>query len=224
MSLSDTKDELSFELFEKKTQTILTNFYTYTRPEKNEDDFIADILMPMLNDESTSGRKCIELINSALVADKSSSLKYGAMLVSCAYCVEARRELACDRERAWWFMAEAAYWSGVVWASEGTEEAREKTITATKKSTGKNANDVRNKPYLKMQEEAFRLIRENVQKGIPWTTSRKAALKITPAVQAIALTLGKRLEPTAAQTTITGWLKKMPEAASIFPEDKVIKK
>ncbi len=222
--LSISRDKMTLEFFGDITLLNLGSFYLHDQLGKNKDSFLKEIFEPMASNPDTSGEGYFNLMVSKQENDKSASLKYAAMLISCAYVVEAgRARERNDRECAWSYMADARYWCGVAISSKGLEKAKAETISATQKNTSRKANEASKLSNKKSKEEAFRLITEKWEHGKRWTTSRRAAGEIMKDVQVFAETLGKRYTNTQAQTTISGWLKEMPNAKSLFPKDKASK-
>lgn len=197
----------------------LSSFYFHSNPEKNEDAFTKEFFIPMLGKNSLSGDSCLEIFESINAEDKSANLKYAPMVISCAYCVQAIKELERNqRELAWFYVAEARYWCGVVRASVGIEESRDKTIKATRKNTAqKGGKALAESKYKEIKDEVFKLAREKRPEKNGWRSRLHAAKDIKIDVLKFACEKKLTLSEEQAETTIYGWLKKMPDAASLFP-------
>jgi len=101
----------------------------------DKDSFFKEIYEPMASDPDTSGENCFKDTLSLNDRDKSVNLKYAAMLISCAYVIDVQKALQRnDRECAWSYMADARYWCAVTLSGKGLDQARAKTITATRKT------------------------------------------------------------------------------------------
>lgn len=199
------------------TLSNLASFYLHSRPEKNEQDFMQEIVVPMWNNDSTSGENLLEEIKAIQEKDKTANMQFASMLISCAFCVQSMKALkGNDRELAWSYMADARYWCGVVLSSKGIEVARSKTIVATRKNLASIA--AKGKFIKKVKEEAFRLAKEKRPKTNGWRSRRHAAETIEKEVYAFAVAEKINFSEKRAFKTIYEWLREMPDAALLFPK------
>lgn len=203
-----------------RTLAELAHFYTHLEPGKPNGAFATEFYYPMSRDPSTSGERFRAEFVRVLESGAAANLKFAAMTIACAYCVEVSRYLSCGRlEGAWLSMSEARYWCGVTLASRGLEEARAATISATRRNTSKTAADKRVEEQLaETKEEAFRLVRELCPQQL-WKSRREAMFKIKDRVIAFSSVNGRqRLVDTdsGGWKTICEWLAEMPDAQKLF--------
>jgi hypothetical protein len=206
---------------EIRVQTLgeLAHYHWQLVPDKGHDGFAAEFFRPMSADASINGEQFrgefVKLGQSGTPVD----LRFAAMTVACAYCVDVSRLLAQgERELAWWSMSEARYWCGVTLSSRGIEAARMTTITATISGTGrKSANAGVARRLSATKEEAFRLARECRPQEKGWKSRRQAMLAIKDRVVAFSGHEGRQqITKTGAEKTIYGWLAEMPDADVLF--------
>lgn len=206
---------------EVRVQTLgeLAHYHWQLVPDKGQDGFAAEFFRPMSADTSINGEQFraefVKLAHSATPVD----LRFAAMTVACAYCVDVSRLLAQgERELAWWSMSEARYWCGVTLSSRGIEAARTTTITATIRETGRKAANAGVARRLSAtKEEAFRLARESRPQEKGWRSRRQAMLAIKDRVVAFSGQEGRQqITKTGAEKTIYGWLAEMPDADVLF--------
>ena len=211
------RKELTLEMLAHLTLLNLSSYYLEANPEKSQEDFIQEFLNPIGNDDSATGDSFLEQFKHIQETDKSANLKHASMVISLAYCLQSMQAYKTnERELAWSYMADARYWCGVTLASKGIEDARQKTIVATKKDTSKNANEASHAKDRQVKEEAFKLAREKCPKNKKWPSRLAAAGKIESDVQEYAEKIKNPLSKTRAKATISGWLREMPDAASLF--------
>lgn len=199
----------------------LEKFYLTSNTERGPKAFQEEIVDPLMRFENTSGD---EIHKQLLHAQKNHdpndpiSDKYGPMLESCGYCVDAIRAINKNEwELAWWSIAKANYWCGVVNASIGIEEARIKTIKVTRKNTAAKGGSARaDKIYGEIKSEAFKLARLEHSAENKWPSRWNAAQTIAPEVAKFAEKKNRPLSPDQAATTVDGWLATMPDAKSLF--------
>jgi hypothetical protein len=220
--MADTAQSLpiettTLESLGPNTLTALAGYYTSLNPGKDMNVFVQEILNPM--GSHSTGAAYLEEFKRIQSTDSSVDLRYGPMMISCAYCLEAMRYLAgSKREIAWNRMSAARYWCGVTLASQGISAAREQTIKATRKHAGKNAAKAGAEiNYGKTKEEAYRLVREKVPPGKGWQSRRQAMLVIKKEVIEFSATQKRKLSSNQAEKTIYDWLAGMPDAAMLFP-------
>lgn len=218
-------ENVNLESLGHSTLTALAGFYSLSTPEKKPDDFTQEFLIPMASASDTTGAAYLAKFREVQQADETANLQYGPMLISCAYCIEALHYSNLDqRELAWSRMAESRYWCGVTLASQGLETARDKTVIATRKATGKKAAAARSEiNYKQTKDEAFRLVRERKPALKGWQSRRQAMLLIKDDVIEFAERYGKALSASQAEKTIYEWLAQMPDATTIFPQTKTNK-
>lgn len=207
---------------EVRVQTLgeLAHFYAHLEPGKAEDAFATEFFYPMNADPSISGERFRAEFVRVLESGAPADLRFAAMTIACAYCVDVSRLMAKgNRELAWKSMSEARYWCGVTLASRGIEDARSATISATRKNTGRKAAATRVEDHLaETKNEAFRLARTECPPG-RWKSRREATLKIKAEVIAFSAKSGRqKLKDTdsGGQQTIYDWLGEMPDAAELF--------
>jgi hypothetical protein len=207
---------------EVRVQTLgeLAHFYAYLEPGKAADAFATEFFHPMGADPSISGERFRAEFVSVLESGAPADLKFAAMTIACAYCVDVSRLLARGkRELAWQNMSEARYWCGVTLASRGIEDARSATISATRKHTGRQAAAKRVDDRLaETKNEAFRLARAECPPG-RWKSRRAAALAIKDKVIAFSAEDGRQKlvnTDSGGQQTVYDWLAEMPDAAELF--------
>jgi hypothetical protein len=217
-------DEVTLENLGPRTLTALAGFYSHLLPEKDVNTFMQDILVPMGANSSITGNSYLEEFKAAHLSE-SADLRFGPMLISCAYCVEAMRYLSdSQRELAWLRMVEARFWCGVTLASKGIEVAREQTISATRRNTsrkGGNARDAIN--YQETREEAYRLARASRPKENGWRSRRQAVFGIIDDVKKFSANQPLPLKENQAEKTIDGWLAAMPDAKELFTRRQIKK-
>lgn len=207
---------------EIRVQTLgeLAHFHAHLEPSKAADAFANDFFYPMSADPSISGERFRAEFVSVLESGASADLRFAAMTIACAYCVDVSRLLAKgSRELAWQSMSEARYWCGVTLASRGIEDARSATISATRKHTGRKAAATRVDDRLaETKNYAFELARKHCPPG-RWKSRRQATLAIKSKVIEFS-TKGGRQElidtDSGGQKTIYDWLADMPDAAELF--------
>jgi hypothetical protein len=207
---------------EVRVQTLgeLAHFYAHLEPDKASDAFATEFFYPMSADPSISGERFRAEFVSVLESGAPADLRFAAMTIACAYCVDVSRYLATgNRESAWQSMSEARYWCGVTLASRGIEDARSATIHATRKYTGRKAAAKRVDDRLaETKNEAFRLARTECPSG-RWKSRRAAALAIKEKVIEFSAKAGRQKlanTDSGAQQTIYDWLAEMPDAADLF--------
>lgn len=214
---------------ELRAQTLgeLAHFFWQLEPEKGQDGFATEFFHPMSADPSINGERFRAEFVKVAESGEPVDLRFAAMTIACAYCVDATRLLTQgERELAWWSMSEARYWCGVTLASRGVEPARLETIAATRKATGKKAAIAGVSQRLAAtKEEAFRLARELRPHENGWRSRRQAMFAIKDRVVAFSGQEGRqKLTETGAEKTIYGWLAEMPDADILFPKSDQVEK
>ncbi|WP_137173520.1 hypothetical protein [Massilia sp. HP4] len=143
---------------EVRVQTLgeLAHFHAHLEPGKAADAFASEFFHPMSADPSVSGERFRAEFVSVLESGAQADLRFAAMTIACAYCVDVSRLLARGmRELAWQNMSDARYWCGVTLASRGIEDARSATISATRKHTSDKAAATRVDERLAVQYRAI---------------------------------------------------------------------
>ncbi len=203
---------------ELRVQTLgeLAHYHWQLVPNKGKDGFAAEFFRPMSADASINGEQFRAEFVKLAQSGTSVDLRFAAMTVACAYCVDVSRLLAQgEREIAWWSMSEARYWCGVTLSSRGLEAAQKATKKAKASESGKHAAFKRfEKTTMRAKEKAFELAREKRPPEKGWRSRTQAAETIYDAVSAVSIEDGgTRL----IHTTIYNWLAEMPDAQSLFP-------
>ena len=84
-------------------------------PEKDGEAFVEQVYKPMLADDNTDGDAFAQQLEAGEVGQSETEVLCCALLISCAYCVQSfRAEREGARDRAWAFLCDAAYYSGLV--------------------------------------------------------------------------------------------------------------
>ncbi|WP_434716941.1 hypothetical protein P5X00_14620 [Paraburkholderia sp. A2RO-4L] len=224
--------ERDLKYFSDVTLSSLAGCYIHLKPGIGEDEFVSQILTPVAVNDDPSIDEPIEIVMSCASDDDRakgpdwvSRTPYGPVIVGSAYCLRAIRAMkAGDVELAWSLMADARYWAGVAVSSKGIDGARERTIASVKREPGLRGAAGRDKAYEPVREFASKMAKKKrpPQKG--WQSRSHAVRTIKDVTLWFAKRKGVPLSEDHAGVTIDKWLKKMPEAAALFPEKKNSKK
>lgn len=158
-------------------------------------------------------------------SDWVASSPYGAIIISCVYCIRAHNALAAGyKELAWSYMADARYWCGTSIASKGINSAYEQTVTETRSNAFGEALSVRaksgslgrNQAYKPLREYAYQLAHEKRPVG-GWRSRSHAVRNIKNDVFNFSQKQGPKLKPDSLEKTVDKWLAEMPDTTNIFP-------
>lgn len=214
------------------TLTNLADCYAHQKPGATDDDFLKEIFVPVYHRDDAKIEEPGDILmlfapekDKAKGPDWLMKSPYGAIIVSCAYCV--RSEAAAgqgDLELAWSYMVEARYWAGVSMSSMGIEAARKRTIISTTEkasaaalsSKGRAGADARGKMFEPVREYVYNLVREK-RPASGWRSRSHAVQSIQAAALKWSTDNPPKLKADGISRTLDGWLKVMPDAASLFP-------
>jgi hypothetical protein len=215
-----SNEDLTLENMGQAVLATLSDYYVSSNPENKAENFIPGILNPIEQNENATGENILQDFKNRIEAGTPTNLQYASMLIGCAYCMQSSRALLKkEREHAWYYMAEARYWCGVMLASTGIEEASKNAFKAARKHIPQKGGKARAELlYRDIKEVTFKLAREKYPPGRGWKSRREAALAIKEEVVEYSKTELEPLSPDQAFDTIYGWLAKMPDAASLFPK------
>lgn len=192
----------------------LFSCYSVLYPDKSLKNFSEEVWLGMIRESGVSGEK----IHKVLLKTPGNIAPVAPILISIAYCAEAREHHNAERfDHAWSAMAEANYWCGVSMAGKGIPDARAQTIIAARKQTAAKGGESRREKYKPIIEEAYRLAREMSPPKNGWKSRSQAGKAIRPAVEKFAGERDIKLTENQALKTIDGWLREMPDANKLFP-------
>lgn len=148
-----------------------------------------------------------------------------AIMIACTYLHRARvAKDAGESETAWSFLADSEYWCGIVVTNKGIDKARHKELTSIKTKLSEAGGAKKDeKAYGKTRELAFKLARDR-QPASGWQSRSHAVKTILAEVVAFSKTNPDVFSIMDPDNTIDRWLKKMPDAESLFPKRKAAKK
>lgn len=214
------------------TLTNLADCYVQQKPGATDESFLKEIFVRVYHlDDSKLEEPGDILMLFAAEDDRAKGpdwlmkSPYGSIIVSCAYCVRAEAAAGQgDIELAWSYMVEARYWAGVSMACMGIETARKRTIISTTEkasvealsSKGRAGADARDKKFEPVREYVFNLVREK-RPTSGWRSRSHAVQSVRAAALQWSADNPPTLKADGISRTLDGWLKNMPDAASLFP-------
>lgn len=200
----------------------LCHAYLKFRPEKTETDFADTFVVPLMQAPDTRGKDCLAQLQEAMRNDASADLSLASLLTSAAYTAEAVHAVERkEYQSAWICLSEARYWCGSFAVIPGIDDARTKTIGATRRNMGAKGGNARTeKMYGPVKQEAYRLARSMRPAGKGWQSRSHAVQTIAEPVKRFAEKIGHPLSQTNGDATIDRWLKEMPDAATLFARRK----
>lgn len=235
------RDWPQFEWYIAHTLDELATCYTRQKPQAGPKEFFTEIYQPVAQRDDGRVEEPADML--MLVASESDKLKgpdwltkspYGAIIVSCMFCVRAGAAFrAKNMELAWSYMADARYWAGVSMSSTSIRIAREQTIrTTTEKASAEALSEKarsggtgRNMTYEPLRQYAYQLVTESERRPpTGWKSRAQAADEITKAIKRHCNAPGysgpKLTEGKGALQTVERWLAGMPDASTHFPPRK----
>jgi hypothetical protein len=145
------------------------------------------------------------------------------ILIASAYCADAQKVIDRD-EIAWFYLMEAQSHLGMcraakAWRNQAIEASKMVAREARAANAGKSGS-ANAKVWHCVRDEAYRLIREQVTKGVRWDSRAEAARAIGLEVQKFLANLQPLRQfasDSQRDSKISSWLRDMPEAAELFP-------
>ncbi|MCX4146887.1 MULTISPECIES: hypothetical protein [Paraburkholderia] len=219
----ENKPQRTFHNMAVRVIAILESHFVNTIPEKTVESFEAEILIPMLEDDSISGEGLYNEIKTQSASQPIGDPEYAAMLVACAYYAQSlKASRDNDLGLAWSYMSDACYWAGVIQPIQTIYKLREDTIQATRINGASNAGKASaKKKYEASIDVAYRLAREMRPKEKGWKSRLHAAKTIKDKVRAFSIENKDSTTPLSEHevlNTVYGWLDNMPDAAELFPK------
>lgn len=183
-----------------------------------------DAVVPLFfHEKSSNGDECQAEMEKLVLENKEAPGKLGAIapiIVSCAYCGDALRALnSGERDLAWSLIAVAQYWYGSARINEQVPEFRRQTEMNARQSTARKAGMARGDKFEPIRLEAWRLVVERCPAG-GWPSFRNAAQRIEMDILKFSEKNRLSISGDRLTATVSGWLKKMPDADRYFKARK----
>ena len=231
------RQELDLQKYLALTFGNLSSCYTHRKPQATDEAFTAEVIAPIVQHDDRRVEDPTAMLmlyvsesDRAKGPDRLVKSPYGAIVLSCAYCLRATAAAfqEVDMELAWSYMADARYWCGVAISSVGIDAARERTITETREislleervAKAKDGAGARNKAYEPLRQHVYSLARER-RPDSGWKSRAHAVKVISEAAYQYSVQYdGPELKKEGMGKTLDGWLAKMPGAAELFSAKK----
>lgn len=227
------RHELDFTQFANITLANLASCYTNLKLGTQAEDFIREILNVVGTMDDPAVENPIEIImqfvsssDKAKGPDWIASSPYGAIIVSCTYCLRAIGAFKAGRQNlAWSYMADARYWCGVSISSKGLAKAYEHTVLTTSDKAAAEAIQSKAMAGAKGRDKLYEPVREFVYQRVrsrerKWNSMNQAAqLIVNPALEFMAENCKKIKKIPSKESfekRIKVWLGRMDDAGLLF--------
>lgn len=185
-------------------------YYLEFEPATTQEQFSAQFLNPIRDMGLQGGER---LLTELLKVSKSNELfdaTYAPMLIALGFAGQAVYEDdRGEHELALFSLMQAKYWCGVMWASRGVREAREKTVRTMHRRIAKKAGKTR---YSRLRTHAQEIAVRKFADG-PLLKASEAAKKMVVELHKYAVENGlkpvggKRDGTDDGQKTVENWLR-----------------
>jgi hypothetical protein len=193
-------------------------YYLEFEPSTTQQQFRAQFVDPIRDMGPQAGER---LLTELLKVSKSSELfdaTYAPMLIAVGFAAQAVFEDdRGERELGLFALMQANYWCGVMWASRGVREAREKTVSTMHRRIAKKAGTKR---YSRLRTHAQEIAVRRFSDGPLLKTSEAAKQMVNDlhrfaAENGLKPVGGKRDGTDDGQKTVENWLRKWADEGLI---------
>jgi hypothetical protein len=215
----------------------LLSCYTHRKPQATHDTFAAEVIAPIVQHDDRQVEHPAAMLmlyvsesDRAKGPDRLIKSPYGAIVLSCAYCLRATAAAfqEGDMGLGWSYMADARYWCGVAVSSVGIDVARERTITSTRETSFAEAGTAKGKEGASRRNDAYEPIRQYVYNLVRtrrpdsgWKSRSHAVRVVSDAAYAFSGRDGRpQLKKSGMHDTLDTWLANMPDGSELFPPRK----